>query len=158
MSGGELLEADIALSDAIRSIWAPRPDAEVVRSGGTGALNQTGPEATTARQGIFWIGTIPRHAWSIPESLPDALKWIKGQLERGESGFEHWQIIFAVRTKTSLTGVKKIFGITGAHFELTRSEKAEAYCWKDDTSIGSRFELGAKPIRVNEKTDWETVW
>jgi len=136
-------QPQLLVPEAIRSIWDD-PIEEVPEVG--------------RRQGIFWIATVPREKWSIPSALPDSLNWIKGQLERGESGYEHWQFVFALKSKASLPAVKKIFGIEEGHFELTRSEKAEGYCWKDDTSIGHRFELGAKPIRRNEKTDWDTVW
>lgn len=45
------------------------------------------------------------------------------------------------------------------HAELSRSEAAASYVWKEDTSVpGTRFELGAKPFRRNSVTDWESVW
>ncbi len=110
------------------------------------------------RQGIFWLLTIPYSDFTSPTSLPESLSWIKGQLERGESGYEHWQLIVALSSKGSLATVKSIFGNT-CHAELSRSEAAEQYVWKDATSVeGTRFEWGAKPIRRNSKTDWESVW
>lgn len=90
--------------------------------------------------------------------LPEGIKWIKGQLERGaQTGFEHYQFVVAFSEKVSLEGVKRVFGRT-VHAELTRSEAANEYCWKEETRIGQPFEFGAKPIRVNSKVDWESVW
>lgn len=110
------------------------------------------------RQGIFWILTIPYDLFSLPTSLADPLQWISGQSEFGAGGYHHWQICCAFRTKTSLQGVKALFG-KAAHAELTRSDAASAYCLKDDTFDGiNRFEFGAKPFRRNVKTDWEAVW
>ena len=44
------------------------------------------------------------------------------------------------------------------HFELSRSTAADAYVWKDDTSVqGTRFELGSKPFRRNSDVDWERI-
>ncbi len=107
------------------------------------------------RQGIFWIITIPQHEFT--PYLPSGVVWIKGQLELGSGGFLHWQVLVAFGKKTSCNGVREMFG--PFHAELTRSEAAAAYVWKDETSVaGTRFDLGAKPIRRNAKTDWDEVW
>jgi len=114
------------------------------------------------RQGIFWLLTVPHpnEICSKLESgtLVEELVWAKGQLEKGkEGGYLHYQIIVGFRKKVSLTGVKRVFG-GKIHAELSRSEAAEAYCHKEDTREGNPFELGAKPIRRNSRTDWEAVW
>lgn len=107
------------------------------------------------RQGIFWLLTVPHEAF-LPY-LPVGSVWIKGQLELGSGGFLHWQVLVAFRAKKSLAGVREMFG--PYHAELSRSEAAAAYVWKDETCVpGTRFELGAKPIRRNSKTDWDSVW
>lgn len=49
--------------------------------------------------------------------------------------------------------------MSSAHCELTRSEAADEYVWKEDTRIaGTQFELGRKPHRRNNATDWELIW
>lgn len=111
------------------------------------------------RQGIFWVLTVPQHEFT--PYLPAACKWIRGQLERGneggDDGYLHWQILVAFSQKTSLAGARAVFG--PCHCELSRSEAAAAYVWKDETAIpGTRFDLGAKPIRRASKVDWESVW
>lgn len=101
--------------------------------------------------------TIPHHEY-VPYPCPE-LSWIKGQLECGTtSAFVHWQIIVAFSSKVSLAGVKRIFG-ESCHAELSRSEAANEYVWKESTAVpNTRFEFGHKPIRRNSKTDWESVW
>jgi len=107
------------------------------------------------RQGIFWILTIP-HEHFTPY-LPPGVVWSKGQLELGSGGFLHWQILVAFGKKESLGSVRRMYG--PYHAELSRSEAAAAYVWKDETCVaGTRFDLGAKPFRRNSKVDWETVW
>jgi len=107
------------------------------------------------RQGIFWLLTIPHHSYT-PYNPPQCA-WVKGQLECGESGFLHWQLIVAFRKKVALSGVRSCFG--NVHAELTRSNAAADYVWKEQTRIqGTQFDLGAKPIQRNSKTDWESVW
>jgi len=92
------------------------------------------------RQGIFWLLTLSQHGYSgsiklPPNSLPDGLSWIKGQLEcGGNTGYEHWQVLAAFTTKQSIPGVKRYFG-QNAHAELSRSEAAATYVWKDETSV-----------------------
>jgi hypothetical protein len=110
---------------------------------------------STRRQGIFWILTIPLHGFT--PFLPDGIEWIKGQLETGDGGFQHWQLVAAYSKKASVRTCRDTFG--PYHAELTRSEAAADYVWKEATSVpGTRFELGAKPICRNSKTDWESVW
>jgi len=112
--------------------------------------------SNSRRQGIFWLLTIP--SYNFTPYLPPRCSWIKGQLECGnQTGYLHWQIIVALTTKGSLATVIGMFGNVNA--ELSRSEAASEYVWKEDTRVdGTQFELGAKPIRVNSKTDWEQVW
>jgi len=114
------------------------------------------PVVVARRQGIYWIATFPRESWT-PALVP-GVTWCKGQLERGDTtGFEHWQLIFACTKKSSLAAVKRLFAIDGGHFELTRSAAAESYVWKDDTSLGERFELGSKPISRASAHDWDEI-
>ena len=117
------------------------------------------PTQNRRRQGIFWLLTIPRQDWNPPNDLPGQIAWLRGQAEVGrESGYEHWQLCVAFTKKKTLNQVKEIFGTT-AHCELSRSESAADYCWKEDTRVpDSQFELGAKPIRGNAAIDWESVW
>jgi len=92
------------------------------------------------RQGIFWLLTIKKNGYDgttelPPESLPEGLSWIRGQLECGSNtAYEHWQVFVAFRTKQSVPGVKRYFG-SAAHAELSRSQAAADYVWKDDTAI-----------------------
>jgi len=110
----------------------------------------------TRRQGIFWLLTIPKNDWNPREY--EECQWLKGQCERGEGGYEHWQFVVALKKKGSLGAVKRLFGNT-CHAELSRSEAANDYVGKEETRIeGTPFEFGAKPIRRNSKVDWDAVW
>jgi hypothetical protein len=99
-------------------------------------------------QGIFWMGTIPKDAWS--PRLDDNVAWIRGQLEcGGNTGYQHWQLVFALKRKGSLRTCKSIFGKSG-HFEISRSAAANDYVFKEDTRVaGTQFELGNKPFLRN---------
>lgn len=100
--------------------------------------------------------TIP-HPFEPPTRLPIGIIWLRGQQERGESGYLHWQVIVGFAAKQSLAGVRCFFA--SAHAELTRSKHAADYVWKDATSVdGTRFELGAKPFCRNSKVEWEDCW
>lgn len=49
--------------------------------------------------------------------------------------------------------------MSSAHCELTRSDAADEYVWKEETRIaGTQFELGRKPHRRNNAADWELIW
>lgn len=108
-------------------------------------------------QGRYWMLTIPAGDWSPPETLDSVILYIKGQREVGGSTeYEHWQLM-VISKKCRGTKLKSLFCPT-AHIELSRSERAEAYVWKDDTAVpDTRFEIGEKPFKRNSKTDWEEV-
>lgn len=103
----------------------------------------------------FWLLTIP-HADFLPY-LPPTCIWIRGQLERGATGYLHWQLVVGFKSQQRLAALKRIFGDT-AHCEPTRSEAADEYVWKEDTRVAdTQFELGTKPMRRNQATDWQAV-
>lgn len=86
---------------------------------------------------------------------PDAV-WIRGQREIGAGGLDHYQYIVAFRKKMSLAGVSRIYP---GHAELTRSDSAAEYVWKDETRVpDSQFEYGVKPILRSSKPEWESIW
>lgn len=103
----------------------------------------------------YFLLTIPHHHF-LPYK-PQDVSYIKGQLEQGESGYLHWQILVHFPKKVTLTKVKQIFG-DQVHVEGSRSEAAEAYVWKDDTSLGQRFELGSKSLKRNSPKDWDLIY
>lgn len=106
-------------------------------------------------QGIYWLLTIP-HASFTPYK-PPGIQHIRGQLELGDGGYLHWQILVAFSRKCRLASVKKTFGTT-CHAELSRSEAAADYVWKDDTRVaGTQFELGEPAFRRNDSICWENV-
>jgi len=108
-------------------------------------------------QGKYWLLTIPGYAFT-PYPIPGCC-WIRGQLESGHSsGYVHWQIFVCTERKRRLRWIKDTFGST-VHAELSRSEAAEEYVFKEDTRIAdTQFEFGSKPFRRNSKEDWEKVW
>lgn len=114
---------------------------------------------TFPMSGNFWFLTIPQNDWSPPQTLPQGLSWLKGQLEEGEGGYRHWQVVCRSVKKVRLTQVKAIFCQT-AHLELSRSDAANDYVWKDESCVdpATRFELGKPPLKRNAARDWEAVW
>jgi len=110
--------------------------------------------------GRYWILTIP-HEHFTPY-LPAGLNFVRGQLERGNGnghggeGFLHWQLVAAWPKNVRLACVRRVFG--PFHAELTKSEAALDYVWKDDTRIdGTQFELGKPAFKRNNKRDWESI-
>lgn len=108
-------------------------------------------------QGCHWILTIQHHLF-LP-FLPTGCCFIRGQLESGhQDGYLHWQLYVVFEKKVRLGGVKSVFG-QSVHAELTRSQAAREYVFKQDTRVvGTQFELGCLPVRRNKSTDWDSVW
>jgi hypothetical protein len=106
-------------------------------------------------QGLYWIATIAEDHYTGTD-LPAGVAYIKGQMEVGEGGFRHWQLLIVMAKKIRLVGLKLLF--PRAHLELTRSAAADEYVWKEETRVaGSQFELGNRAVRRNVATDWEKV-
>lgn len=104
-----------------------------------------------------WIGTLAG-TWIVPTELPEGCVYIKGQKEKGEGGFEHYQIIAYFKKTQRLSAVKTKLGDPSGHWEPTRSRAAEDYVWKESTRIpDTQFELGTKPMRRAEEKDWALV-
>jgi len=107
----------------------------------------------------FWIATVPGSSeWTPPSSLPPKVIYMCGQKEIGsESGYIHWQVMVTFSQQVRRPYCLSVF-TNNTHVEPTRSEAAEAYCTKEDTAVpGSRFVLGARPLKRNSKTDWEKI-
>lgn len=107
-------------------------------------------------QARYWIGTIPSSTgWNVPTELPDGVNWIRGQEELGEGGLRHHQVFVAFSRARRLAHVRSLLP---GHWEPTRSRAAEDYVWKEDTRIAdTQFELGSRPFKRNDPTDWKKV-
>lgn len=106
-------------------------------------------------QGRFWMLTIPHAQWT--PYLPPGVTWVRGQLELGDEGYLHWQIVICLTNKGRMATVRGIFG--AVHCEPTRSAAADEYVWKDETHVeGTRFQLGTKPFRRSNANDWPAIW
>jgi len=112
------------------------------------------------RQGVYWMLTIPERIY--PDGFTDIpfpeIVYFKGQLEEGDTtGYRHYQVLAVFRRKQSLRSVSGMFPETNC--ELTRSDAADEYVWKEDTRVpGSQFEFGIKPTRRNNQRDWDDIW
>ena len=99
--------------------------------------------------------TVPQHQF-VPY-LPPGVAYLRGQLETGEGGFIHWQLLVVFERSVRLGKVREVFG--PFHAELTRSEAALEYVWKEDTRVaGTQFEMGALKHKRNSKRDWDSIW
>lgn len=106
-------------------------------------------------QGRYWLLTIPVHGFT--PFLPHGVAYIRGQLEcGGESGYLHWQLLVYFSKPVRLRSVRSTFG--DWHAELSRSDAASQYVWKEDTAVSNtRFELGKKPFKRNSTADWDSI-
>jgi len=84
------------------------------------------------------------------------------QLERGESGTEHYQGYIEFNKKMSFKAIKEIIG-DRAHVEqrLGTREQAMAYCQKEDTRVDGPWIYGdmklGKPGKQGDRTDLENA-
>ncbi|KAK5664380.1 hypothetical protein QVD99_000112 [Batrachochytrium dendrobatidis] len=84
-------------------------------------------------------------------SFVDKLNEVQVDSNTGKSYSEPKQSALDMRAKSILCPT--------AHVELTRSQAAIEYVWKEDTRIeGTQFELGHRAPRRNVSADWEHIW
>lgn len=81
-----------------------------------------------------------------------------GQLEQGEKT-EHFHIQFFLNFQKAARGSKITKVDKRIHFEkVLVNNGADAYCMKEETRVEGPVEFGEKPVRVNNKADWDRVW
>lgn len=106
----------------------------------------------------YWIATLSARNNVYSPVLVDGIDYIKGQLERGDSGYLHWQFVVYTARRITVAQLKRLLP-RDVHVEPTRSRAAVDYVWKDDTcaDMESRFELGSMPMRRNSPNDWAAI-
>lgn len=88
------------------------------------------------------------------EKLPDRVRGIAFQEERGEEGTRHLQIHVELTTTLRVNGVKRELGCEYLHVERARSRAASrTYCTKADTRIDGPWEFGDLGNRQGNRTD-----
>jgi hypothetical protein len=110
---------------------------------------QTNKKDTVARR---WILTLPATEYGKAE-VEKQLKSYNyvGQLERGESGYEHWQIYIDNRGKGNIRFSTLRSKFPKGHYEQAKGSPAECvtYVTKVETSLGVAIKNGE--INVDEK-------
>lgn len=103
----------------------------------------------------YWLGTL--FDWTPPDLLPEGVLYLRGQQEEcPTTGRLHHQVIVGFPRPQRRSYCVNHVG--PGHWESTRSDAADRYVWKEETSIrGTRFQLGEKAIRRNSATDWAKI-
>lgn len=108
-------------------------------------------------QGRYWICTLSSDKCVFaPSCFNDDIVYAIGQLEKGANGFIHWQFLIALKKKLRRSALLKIIPAT-THVELSRSDAADAYVQKDESSCGYRFTFGTRAIKRNDAKDWDKI-
>lgn len=114
-----------------------------------------------------WILThdIVAEPWTFPKTLPKGIKYMIGQLEKGEkNGRLHYQIYLQTTDSVGPVAVKKLLGTRTTHVERIKKSDAAAknYCMKKETRQDGPWELKPQPIDVTklkeiEKDIWKNI-
>lgn len=84
-------------------------------------------------------------------------RYVTGQLEKGEEGTLHYQIFVNYKNSIRATCLKKFD--SKLHIKVVnRDNGAGDYCNKVDTRVDGPWTFGEKPIRRNNKVDWEEIY
>lgn len=106
----------------------------------------------------WWIMTInnPTDSLESYHTLANA-GYTTGQKEKGDSGTVHLQFVMWFQEPVRFSKLKK--ALPGAHIEVVGNREASlAYVNKPETRIAGPWEFGIKPVKRNNKKDWESVW
>lgn len=113
--------------------------------------------------GKYWLITdfdaeLDYDTWTPDCWATRGISYSKGQLECcTTTGRLHWQFVVGFTKPCRLSHVKNVLN-DAVHAELSRSQAANEYVHKQDTSKGRRWEFGKLPHRRNNKKDWQQVW
>jgi len=106
----------------------------------------------------------PTHRILFPDGLPEDMKYIVYQVERGEQGTEHLQGFIGLTKPMRLSGVKKlvfktpdgasVFPFQAAHLAKAKgnAEQNKKYCTKAEGRVAGPWELGTMP-KSGDRTD-----
>jgi len=105
----------------------------------------------------WYLGTSYETTWNPPAVVTHPLVYLRGQREIcPTTSREHWQLLATFSRQVRIPQVKQL--VCNGHWEPSRSQAARNYVWKDLTAVeGTRFEVGAEPVRRNCATDWDAV-
>lgn len=82
--------------------------------------------------------------------------YVVGQLEQGAEGTLHIQFFANYKAKCSAGKIKKFDN--KLHIEKVKvNNGADTYCMKEETRVEGPYTFGVKPIKRNDKHDWEEV-
>lgn len=85
-------------------------------------------------------------------------EYMVGQLEKGgETGALHIQFFVNFKQPQKIGRITK-FDKTIHAEKVKVNNGADTYCMKEETRVDGPIELGVRPVKVNNKTDWEQVW
>lgn len=84
--------------------------------------------------------------------------YVVGQLERGlNEGRDHIQAYINYGNTKYLAGIKKY--CNKMHIEVCRdADSSQRYCLKELTRVSGPWEFGSKPLRRNNKDDWDEIY
>jgi len=84
--------------------------------------------------------------------------YVAGQLERGlNEGRDHIQAYINYNNSKALAGIKKY--CNKMHIEVCRdANDSQRYCLKELTRVAGPWEFGNKPLRRNNKDDWNEIY
>lgn len=128
-----------------------------VPTGNTEAVG-SGPKKPKDHACYRWMGTWAYDVPSVPtyvspEDLWRILKEIAKefyfQLERGATGYEHYQFCFSLIVKHRLGEVKDLLGSNTVHLERVKNWAATVkYCTKEDTRIDGWWSHEKQPLEI----------
>lgn len=96
-------------------------------------------------KGRNWLLSISSQSWNPPTSLDSRLRYMVGQKEIGDGGYEHYQVYISTCEPIRLGQLKRILGCDTANCRIAKwPRNARDYCIKDDhtTVKDTKFELG----------------
>lgn len=77
-------------------------------------------------------------------------------MEEGELGTQHIQAFINFKSKARFAKIKKFD--TRLHIQPVGMDNgASDYCLKKDTRVAGPWQFGEKPVRRNNKKDWEAI-
>jgi len=119
--------------------------------------------ASRGTRGRWWLLTLNNPIGSFAQVYQAAqlhlksLKYMVGQYELGEEkGTPHFQFVIWCSEAVRPSAVHKAF--PGCHVLFVNvPNKAVEYVTKESTRLDGPWELGIRPVRRNDKSDWERV-
>lgn len=102
--------------------------------------------AKPKESGRTWAVVVPATNKALVDSYANntSIRWVRGQLERSDAGFEHYQLVASTTKQMVVNTARRVFGVRTVERVIDGDSLAK-YVTKESDSLGEPVKIGQIP-------------